>query len=250
MRGGRPVETILGQEGFSRLARRSISVYEADRLQPGPATGTPRRRFLEWNGSSPLSESAISRYAGGGAAAAKYEFVRAKVPDAAVGEMHGRIRYCPKSSISMRIRSRWETSDRRGQSAGGVRRPEESGGRRVRALARVCRPRARGSTRIGYPYPTGSLLEPTTHRSSAPRAPADRIGDQCQGARGWCRRLAVHPSVPRHTDGADHQDQPRADADSQIGNVIDERTRCSSSPETLNSHSTVPRPIRRFRTCR
>lgn len=132
----------------------------------------------------------------------------------------------------------------------GVSRPEESGGRRVRALARVCRPRARGSTRIGYPYPTGSLLEPTTHRSSAPRAPADRIGDQCQGARGWCRRLAVHPSVPRHTDGADHQDQPRADADSQIGNVIDERTRCSSSPETLNSHSTVPRPIRRFRTCR
>ncbi|PBC58200.1 hypothetical protein CJ177_10505 [Rhodococcus sp. ACPA1] len=93
------------------MARRSISVYEADRLQPGPATGTPRRRFLEWNGSSPLSESAISRYAGGGAAAAKYEFVRAKVPDAAVGEMHGRIRYCPKSSISMRIRSRWEPSD-------------------------------------------------------------------------------------------------------------------------------------------
>ena len=245
MRGGRPVETILGQEGFSRLARRSISVYEADRLQPGPATGTPRRRFLEWNGSSPLSESAISRYAGGGAAAAKYEFVRAKVPDAAVGEMHGRIRYCPKSSISMRIRSRWETSDRRGQSAGGVRRPEGPGSR-----AGLPSEATRQHT---HRIPLSDRFTPRADNASVQRtegAPADRIGDQCQGARGWCRRLAVHPSVPRHTDGADHQDQPRADADSQIGNVIDERTRCSSSPETLNSHSTVPRPIRRFRTCR
>jgi hypothetical protein len=61
--------TILGQEGFSRLARRSIPGYGADRLQPGPATGTPRWRFLEWTGSSPLSESVIARYADGGAAA-------------------------------------------------------------------------------------------------------------------------------------------------------------------------------------
>lgn len=206
MRGGRPVETILGQEGFSRLARRSISVYEADRLQPGPATGTPRRRFLEWNGSSPLSESAISRYASGGAAAAKYEFVRAKVPDAAVGEMHGRIRYCPKSSISMRIRSRWEPSDRRGQAAGGVRRPEGPGSR-----AGLPSEGTRGAHASDTPIRPVRSSSRQAHRSSAPRAPADRIGDQCQGARGWCRRLAVHPSVPRHTDGADHQDQPHAD---------------------------------------
>ncbi|ETZ36412.1 hypothetical protein L839_0608 [Mycobacterium avium MAV_120809_2495] len=32
---------------------------------------------------------------------------------------------------------------------------------------------------------------------------------------------AVHPSVPRHTDGADHQDQNHADPEHHIGRIND-----------------------------
>ncbi|NDV10971.1 helix-turn-helix domain-containing protein, partial [Rhodococcus sp. IEGM 248] len=38
-------------------------------------------------------------------------------------------------------------------------------------------------------------------------------------------------SVPRHTDGADHQDQPHTHAATQIGNVTDEHLPAARHPE-------------------
>nr|EJJ02212.1 hypothetical protein JVH1_0234 [Rhodococcus sp. JVH1] len=113
------------------------------------------------------------------------------MPDAAVGEMHGRIRYCPKASISMRIRSRWEPSDRRGQAAGGS---GLSRGFAVRGHAA-----ARASDTPIRPVHSSSRQ---AHRSSAPRAPADRIGDQCQGHGDGCTATRRAPHLfPRAACG-------------------------------------------------
>ena len=41
----------------------------------------------------------------------------------------------------------------------------------------------------------------------------------------------MHPSVPRHTDGADHQDQTHPDADHHIGRINDGTTPRGRHPE-------------------
>ena len=193
MRGGRPVETILGQEGFSRLARRSISVYEADRLQPGPATGTPRRQFLEGNGSSPLSESVISRYAGGGAAAASMSSSAQRCRKRPLAKC------TVESDTAPRLPSACGSGPDGNPPTEGVRRPGGSGlsrGFAVRGHAA-----ARASDTPIRPVHSSSRQ---AHRSSAPRAPADRIGDQCQGHGDGCtaaRRAPFPTSSLRTFDG-------------------------------------------------
>ncbi|MDZ7881456.1 MAG: hypothetical protein U5N53_00415, partial [Mycobacterium sp.] len=53
---------------------------------------------------------------------------------------------------------------------------------------------------------------------------ADGLGQEISG-------VAVHPSVPRHTDGADHQDQTHADPYYHIGSINDGTTPRGRHPE-------------------
>ena len=94
-------------------------------------------------------------------------------------------------------------------------------------------PANRDSTRSGSTSTVTISAFRTTHGA------ADGLGQEISGG-------AVHPSVPRHTDGADHQDQTHADADHHIGKINDDNTPWSSSPETVNTRVMLSRRFNRY----
>ncbi|BBY57018.1 hypothetical protein MSAR_01540 [Mycolicibacterium sarraceniae] len=69
----------------------------------------------------------------------------------------------------------------------------------------------------------------------------DGVGQLCGHPEISARKFsagAVHPSVPRHTDGADHQPQPRSHLGHHIGTLTDGTTPHGRHPER---RSTGPR---------
>ena len=100
------------------------------------------------------------------------------------------------------------------------------------------RHRPPAGTRRGQDQP---LPSPSVPPSTTARHPASRPRLQ---------RGAAHPSVPRHTDGAHEQDQPRHHTDRHIGSLNEEWAPRGRHPERRSTHGSPRRARRRWWTPR